>query len=33
MKFGQLHLFENPMGRTEREIVRLACGAPKQRAG
>ena len=21
MKFGQLHLFENPMGRTEREIV------------
>ena len=21
MKFGQLHLFENPMGRTEKEIV------------
>ena len=21
MKFGQLHLFENPMGRTEKQIV------------
>jgi hypothetical protein len=21
MEFGQLHLFENPMGRTEKEIV------------